>query len=134
MRVSHQSLKQKITETAKTILLFIVNPRLLFCFALAWMLTNGWSYIMLGVGTYYEIEWMIAVAGTYLAVIWLPFSPEKILTFFISLGLLHILFPHDEKTLGILKELYAKQKEKRKEKRKKKHKKKEDKSDPSGQE
>ena len=129
MHVSRQNLKQKIKETAKTVLLFIVNPRLLFCFALAWLITNGWAYIVLGLGTYHEIEWMIAVAGTYLAVIWLPFSPEKILTFFISLGLLHLIFPHDEKTLGILKELYAKQKEKKREKREEKRKKKEKNSD-----
>ena len=127
--VSHQSLKQKIKETAKTVLLFIANPRLLFCFALAWVLTNGWAYIVLGLGTYHEIEWMMAVAGAYLAFIWLPFTPEKILTLALSIGLLHLIFPHDEKTLGTLKELFAKQKEKKREKREEKQEKKEKNSD-----
>jgi len=131
MHVSRQTLKQKIKETAKTVLLFIVNPRLLFCFALAWLITNGWAYIVLGLGTYHEIEWMMAVAGAYLAFIWLPFTPEKILTLALSIGLLHLIFPHDEKTLGILKELYAKQKEKKREKREEKRKKKEKNSDTS---
>ncbi len=111
--MKHESPKEKIKRVAKTVFQFIVNPRLLFCFALAWLITNGWSYILLGLGAYHEIEWMMAVSGAYLAFIWLPFTPEKILTLAISIGLLHIIFPHDKKTLGLLKELLAKQKKKK---------------------
>lgn len=109
-----EGLWEKIKEIIRIVFHFIVNPRLLFCFAIAWMLTNGWSYILLGLGTYYEIEWMIFVAGGYLAFIWLPITPEKIITLVLSIWLLRHLFPQDEKTLGILKELYAKQKQKKK--------------------
>lgn len=91
----------------KKVLEFIVNPRLLVCFGLAWMITNGWSYILLGLGTYYDIGWMAAVAGTYLTVLWFPFSPEKIITFGISIGLLKWIFPNDRKTLGALEKLLA---------------------------
>lgn len=115
-------MKQKL----KKILQFIANPRLLLCIAIAWMITNGWSYIMLGIGTFYEIGWMIAVASAYLAFLWLPISPEKIVTFAIALGFLKLLFPNDEKTLAILKDLHEKtksliqqKKEKRKEKKNK---------------
>ena len=95
-------MKKSWKETFKTALLFIVNPRLLFCFGIAWFITNGWSYLLLGVGTLYEIEWAIAVAGAYLAFLWLPVSPEKIVTFAIAILLLRWLFPKDEKTLGVL--------------------------------
>ncbi len=61
---------------------------------------------MLGVGTFLEIPWMIAVSGAYLTVLWLPISPEKILTVAIAIGLLRILFPKDEQTLGVLKQMH----------------------------
>lgn len=101
---------QKMKEKVKKIIQFIVNPRLLLCFVLAWMITNGWSYLMFGLGTYFKIHWMTALSGAYLAFLWLPVSPEKIVTFAISIALLRWLFPKDEKTLAVLKELYGKAK------------------------
>lgn len=83
---------------------FILNPRLLLCFGIAWMITNGWSYIMLAVGTWLGIGWMIAVASAYLTILWLP-SPEKILTCAIAIVLLRLLFPRDKHTLGVLQDM-----------------------------
>lgn len=108
-------LKEKIKEILKKVIYFLFNPRFLLCFGIGWMITNGWSYIMLGVGTYYNIGWMIAVAGAYLAFLWLPVSPEKIVTLAIAMALLRWLFPKDEKTLGVLKDMHEKLHEKRKE-------------------
>ena len=87
------------------------NPRLLLCFGLAWIITNGWSYILLAIGTWLQIGWMIAVSGAYLTFLWLPISPEKIVTVAIAMALLRFLFPNDQKTLGVLKNMYAKLKE-----------------------
>lgn len=95
-------------EKMKKVLQFIANPRLLLCFGLAWILTNGWSYIMLAIGTWLKIGWMIAVSGAYLTFLWLPISPEKIVTVALAMALLRFLFPKDEKTLGVLKNMYAK--------------------------
>ena len=92
-------MKQKIIKIVQ----FLLNPRLLLCLAMAWMITNGWSYILMAVGTYFEIPWMMAVAGAYLAFLWLPISPEKIVTFAIAIALLRWLFPNDQKTLAVLK-------------------------------
>lgn len=89
---------------------FIANPHLLLCVAIAWLITNGWSYIMLALGTFFQIEWMMAVAGAYVAFLWLPLSPEKLVTFAIAIVLLRRLFPDDQKTLAVLKELHAKAK------------------------
>ena len=101
-------MKQKI----KTAVQFILNPRFLLCFGLAWLITNGWSYIVFALGTFFQISWMMAVAGTYMALLWFPFTPEKLITLIIAMALLRWLFPHDEKTLGILKSLYTKTKTK----------------------
>ena len=97
-------------EKLKKFLLFISNPRLLLCVAVAWMITNGWSYVMMGMGTYFGIGWMIAVSGAYLAFLWFPFSPEKLATLAIALALLRWLFPKDQKTLAVLYDMRNKAK------------------------
>ncbi|MBQ2726583.1 MAG: hypothetical protein IJF78_12835 [Clostridia bacterium] len=97
-----------IKEKIKKIIQFIANPKLLICVGIAWIITNGWSYILLGIGTILKIEWMIAVASGYLAFLWLPISPEKLVTVALAMVFLRFLFPGDTKTLGVLKDLYAK--------------------------
>ncbi len=100
----------KLKKNLKKTVQFIANPRLILCFLIGWLITNGWSYILFGVGTYYEIEWMIAVSGAYLAFLWLPISPEKIVTCAIALALLRWLFPNDTKTLAVLRGWYERAK------------------------
>ncbi len=99
-------MKQKL----KTVLMFLLNPRLLLCLGLAWMITNGWSYVLFGLGTLLGSSWMMAVGGAYMAALWFPFTPEKIVTFAIAIALLRWLFPKDEKTLAILRSGYEKAK------------------------
>lgn len=115
MKAFFHRLREKLSaidwkEKLKKFLRFIANPRLLICWLIAWLITNGWSYIMFGLGTYYEVEWMVAVAGAYLAFLWLPISPEKLITCVIALALLRWLFPGDQKTLAVLREWYEKTK------------------------
>ena len=100
----------KLKSNLKKTLQFIANPRLILCFAIGWLITNGWSYILFGVGTFLGIEWMIAVSGAYLAFLWLPISPEKLVTLAIALALLRWLFPNDTKTLAVLRGWYEKAK------------------------
>ncbi len=83
---------------------FICNPRLFLCLGIAWMITNGWSYVLLGLGTVLESGWMIGIAGSYLAMLWFPFTPEKVLTVIIAIWLMTRLFPDDQKTLAVLRE------------------------------
>lgn len=100
--------RNKIGHWIKVALEFILNPRLLLCFGIGWIITNGWSYVFLAVGTACGIPWMVAVAGAYMAFLWFPFTPEKIITLIIAMFLLKWLFPNDQKTLQKLKDLYAK--------------------------
>lgn len=104
-------MKEKIKNFLKKAMMFLLNPRFLLCFGLGWIITNGWSYILLILGTWLRIGWMIAVAGAYLTFLWLPISPEKIITVAIAMWLMKVLFPNDTKTLGVLREMYAKLKE-----------------------
>ena len=61
-------------------------------FGMAWIITNGWAYLMLGAGIYWEIQWMKYVAGTYLAFLWMPFTPEKLITIPLGIFIHKILF------------------------------------------
>ena len=98
--------KEKIKNTIKTVVGFILNPRLILCFGIGWMITNGWSYVLFGIGTFCKINWMVAVSSAYLALLWIPFTPEKIITFAIAILLMKWLFPKDEKTLGMLHRMH----------------------------
>lgn len=95
----------------KKVLQFILNPRLLLCFGVGWMITNGWSYILTAVGGWLGIGWMVAVGASYMALLWFPFTPEKIITVAIAIFLLRWWFPNDQKTLKVLKDMYAKAKQ-----------------------
>lgn len=100
-------MKEKIKEfnlkdKLKKFIDFILNPRLLICFAAGWMITNGWSYVFVVVGTFFDIKWMSAIGAAYLAFLWLPISAEKIITCAIAIFLLKKFFPDDQKTLAVL--------------------------------
>lgn len=83
---------------------FFLNPRLLLCFGIAWMITNGWCYVFILLGTWLRTGWMLAAGTAWAGVLWLPFTPEKIVTLIIAMFLLRWLFPGDEKTLKLLRE------------------------------
>lgn len=114
MEAGKKTKLHNLKEKVKKFLWFFANPRLLLCVGLAWMVTNGWSYMLLGIGVVLDIAWMQAVAGAYLAFLWFPFTPEKIVTVIIAIFLLRWLFPKDEKTLGILRNMMRKAKAKKK--------------------
>ena len=99
-------MKEKIRKIGQ----FLLNPRLVLCVAIAWLITNGWSYILFALGTFLGIHWMTVVAGAYLTFLWIPFTPEKIVTIAIAIALLRWLFPNDEKTLAVLRRWYEKAK------------------------
>ena len=103
---------QKIRNCAVKTVRLLLNPRFVLCFGIAWFITNGWSYVALGMGTYFKLPWLTAVSTGYLALLWIPFTPEKLITAAIAIALLRLLFPNDEKTLGQLRTLYQSAKEK----------------------
>lgn len=115
MRFLKSLTKEKIISWLKKLLQLLFNPRLLLCLFIAWMITNGWSYVLLAFGIFFRITWMQAVSGAYLSLLWIPFTPEKILTVAIAIFLLRVLFPKDEKTLGVLREMFERERTKHRE-------------------
>lgn len=105
--------KQKVKKVLAGVTRFLLNPHFLLCFGIAWVITNGWSYALFLLGSYFQVGWMVTIATAYLAFLWLPISPEKIVTIGIAMGLLRVLFPEDQKTLGVLQKLHEKAKRKK---------------------
>lgn len=100
------NLWNKLVDWFKRLIRYLLNPKFFLCFFIGWMITNGWCYVFIGVGSFLHIEWMRNVGLAYAALLWLPGTPEKIITFGIAILLRKILFPHDKK----LKEFMAKEK------------------------
>ena len=98
-RCTREGLRELLRHWAR----FLLNPRLLLCLAIAWMITNGWSYVMFGLGMLMKIHWMRVVGGAYMSFLWLPFTPEKLVTVVLAIGLMRLLYPRDRRTLGVLR-------------------------------
>ena len=98
-RCTREGLREMLQRWAR----FLLNPRLLLCLAIAWMITNGWSYVMFGLGMLLKIHWMRVVGGAYMSFLWLPFTPEKLVTVVLVIGLMRLLYPRDRRTLGTLR-------------------------------
>lgn len=110
-QIRNRNLRRKIKYWTMTVVAFILNPHLLLCFGLAWLITNGWAYIGLAIGTWLGFEWLITISGAYLTFLWIPVTPEKIITIIIAIFLLKLLFPNDKKTLKKLQRMKEKFKE-----------------------
>ena len=78
------------------------------------MITNGWSYISFAISSIFDISWLKVVATTYISLLWLPFTPEKILTFIIALFIMKKIFPQDQKSIQELENMINKEKRKNK--------------------
>ena len=72
------------------------------------MITNGWSYIFVIVGIYFRNNWLLGIGGAYQTFLWLPFTPEKIVTVAISIWLGKLFFPKDKKLQARLLKLSPK--------------------------
>ena len=103
---------EKIKAALKKAYQFLLNPHLVLCVGIAWLITNGWSYIGAALGPILGWDWLTAVSAAYLAMLWFPFTPEKILTALISIWLLKKLYPDDQRTLQVLRDFKQKVKDK----------------------
>ena len=102
-RMRRACTREGLREMARRWARFLLNPRLLLCLVIAWMITNGWSYVMFGLGMLMKIHWMRVVGGAYMSFLWLPFTPEKLVTVMLAIGLMRLLYPRDRRTLGVLR-------------------------------
>jgi len=98
---------------------FITDWRTFVSFMIAWMFTNGWAYAFMIIGPRFNIRWMSIVGYAYMAFLWAPFTPEKVVTIPLTIYLKGKLFPKNKelKTIqnkGVLKKYAQSQNLKRK--------------------
>ena len=96
---------KKLVNKLKKYLRPFLNLRFLLCFSISWMITNGWAYIFIIIGTKFEITWMAYVGTSYIAILWLPITPEKLITIPLAMLFQKLFFKNDEKTKRILKDM-----------------------------
>ena len=113
--------RESVTAMLRRVGRAVSNPSYILCFLLAWMITNGWCYLFILFGRWLHIRWMSWVGMAYASLLWLPFTPEKILTIGLSIVFLRLFFPKDERTLALLREEYRLLKDKVRAHREKKH-------------
>lgn len=82
-----------------------LNWRFLISFFFAWMITNGWAYLFMIIGGALKIKWMLAVGTSYQTFLWLPCTPEKLVTIPIAIFIHKKLFPKDFKNINTLNNL-----------------------------
>lgn len=70
-----------------------LKPSIIISFGIAWFITNGWSYLFLFIGT----PLLRKIALSYVAMLWLPFTPEKLITIPLALFIQRRLFVNDSK-------------------------------------
>ena len=92
----------------KKIINFFLNPHLIVCLGIGWFITNGWAYLAILIGIILNQSWIYSIAAAYLTILWIPFTPEKIITVIIAIWLLSKLFPDDVKSLSVLRSLKKK--------------------------
>ena len=70
-----------------------LKPTIAISFFIAWFITNGWCYLLIAIGR----GWVRGVAITYAGILWLPFTPEKLITIPLAVWIQKILFIKKEK-------------------------------------
>ena len=89
---------KKCADLIEKVFKLMLNWRFLLCFGIAWMITNGWAYIFIALGPMLNISWMTIVGISYVSFLWMPFTPEKLITIPLAIFFVKWLFPKDEKT------------------------------------
>lgn len=89
---------KRIKEFLNKLIKLFLNWHFVICFGIAWMITNGWAYVFIILGSSLDISWMFIVGTSYVSFLWMPFTPEKLITIPLAILLLKLFFPKDEKT------------------------------------
>lgn len=71
---------------------YLKDWRTAISFFIAWNITNGWCYAFILFGSIFHIKWMRITGLSYLAFLWLPTTPEKLITVPLGMGIKKILF------------------------------------------
>jgi len=81
------------------------NWRFVISFGIAWVITNGIWYVFAFVPMHLP-EWLIWFSRSYITFLYIPATPEKLITIPMAIFFQTQLFKRDEKTKKQLDEMY----------------------------
>lgn len=83
------------------------NWRFLISFSIPWFIVNGWAWAGAALMTIIGPNWFTIAATTWLGILWLPWTPEKLVTIPIAMWIHTRLFKNDKKTRIDLQIMYT---------------------------
>ena len=87
----------KLFNKIKTYISPFLNWRILIIYLPIWFLMSGWTYLFIYLGTKHHISWMLASGTFWATVLWLPITPEKLITIPLTLFIYMRVFGHGNK-------------------------------------
>ena len=71
---------KRLWTKIKTYISPFLNWRILIIYLPIWFLMSGWTYLFSYLGTKHHISWMLASGTFWATILWLPMTPEKLIT------------------------------------------------------
>ena len=78
---------KRLLTKIKTYISPFLNWRILVIYVPIWFIMSGWTYLFIFLGTKYHISWMLAAGTFWATLLWLPITPEKLITLSLTLYL-----------------------------------------------
>jgi hypothetical protein len=79
--------------------------RFIICYLPLWFIFTGWTYVAIAVGP----TWLRTIGTSWLAWMWMPWCPEKLITLPVAIWLHKKLFPNQ--STKVLDDMLSKEKE-----------------------
>ena len=83
----------------KTYIAPFLNWRILIIYVPIWFLMSGWTYLFIYLGTRHHVGWMLAAGTFWATLLWLPITPEKLITIPLTLWI-YIRWRNKEDTVS----------------------------------
>ena len=83
------------------------NWRFLVSYSIPFMVVNGWAWIGVILIPVIGMNWFTSASLSWQAILWLPCTPEKLITIPATIFIQTRLFKNDKKTKAQLEEMYA---------------------------
>ena len=97
---------KKIWTKILTYLKPFLDWKFLVSYLIPFSLINGWAWIGTILMPIIGSNWFTIAASTWLAILWMPCTPEKLITIPMAIWIHHLLFKNDKKTKIKMQKMY----------------------------
>ena len=87
---------KRLLTKIKTYISPFLNWRILIIYLPIWFIMSGWTYLFIYLGTCHHVGWMLAAGTFWATILWLPITPEKLITIPLTMLVYVKLFGHRE--------------------------------------